>query len=84
MRASDVTNHGNAGYRQGCRCDVCSAAHRERMRAYHDRKRRDAEAEAIAQAEALAWSVRRQTLCRAWDCERAPLANGYCRLHGGR
>ena len=34
--------HGTGGYRKGCRCDVCSSAHKEYMRSYNDsEKKRD-------------------------------------------
>lgn len=34
-----ITEHGLDGYRQGCRCPICTAGKRDSMRAYRARKR---------------------------------------------
>lgn len=47
--AKEITNHGQAGYRRGCRCETCRAGHRVAAAEYRARKRKPAvEAEPLA------------------------------------
>ncbi len=52
--ATPVTNHGLAGYRRGCHCEICRAAKRDYMRTYRANKRRELVYEEVAAAVVLA------------------------------
>ena len=38
--AKEITNHGQAGYRRGCRCEACRAGHRVAAAVYRASKRK--------------------------------------------
>ncbi len=47
--AREIQNHGQPGYRRGCRCEVCRKGHREAVAAWRARKRSRAEQPAAEQ-----------------------------------
>lgn len=38
--SKEITNHGQAGYRRGCRCEACRSGHRDAARRYREGKRK--------------------------------------------
>lgn len=51
--AREITNHGSSGYRQGCKCSICRAAHAGYVREWRARRRTAATAAANEGAEPL-------------------------------